>query len=71
MTDELKKRSRVWMLWVLILLNLLAYPLSYGPAFRFALDSRDADTNILTLSGHQHPDAQSSLRADRMAVHAF
>jgi hypothetical protein len=50
MSDEPKKRSRgLWIWWAIIVL-LLAYPLSYGPAFRLALDSRDSGTKVLTLS---------------------
>ena len=48
MNDEPKTRSWRWIVWVLLAVLLLAYPLSYGPAFRLALDSRDSGTNILT-----------------------
>jgi hypothetical protein len=35
MSDEPKKRSRRWIVWVLLAVLLLAYPLSIGPAVRF------------------------------------
>jgi hypothetical protein len=50
MSDESKKRSRGWIGWALVSLLALGYPLSYGPAFRFAMDSRDAGAHAHTLS---------------------
>jgi len=50
MSDEPKKRLRAWNLWGIILLILLAYPLSAGPAFRFAYNSRDPRTRLRTFS---------------------
>jgi hypothetical protein len=40
MSDEPKKRTRAWILWALIVVVLLAYPLSMGPANHYALNSK-------------------------------
>jgi hypothetical protein len=40
MSDEAKKRSRAWIWWA-VLVVLLAYPLSMGPALRYS-DPRGA-----------------------------
>jgi hypothetical protein len=50
MSNEPKKRLRAWNLWGIILVILLAYPLSFGPAYRFAQDSHDPDTQMRTIS---------------------
>jgi hypothetical protein len=36
MSDEPKKRSRTWVWWALVLLFLLGYALSIGPAYWWA-----------------------------------
>jgi hypothetical protein len=50
MSDEPKKRSRSLIFcWVFLALMVLIYPLSYGPAFRFACKSRDQKNRFQTL----------------------
>ena len=41
MSDEPKKRSRAWICWAVFWLLLLGYPLSLGPAIRYACHSAD------------------------------
>jgi hypothetical protein len=45
MSDEPKKRSRVWIVWAIVATLCLAYPLSMGPAVRYA----DLGSNVLRL----------------------
>jgi hypothetical protein len=46
MSDEPKKQARPWIVWALILLVLLGYPLSYGPAYRLHFYSRDPKAHV-------------------------
>jgi hypothetical protein len=39
MSDEPKKRPRVWISWALVVV-LVLYPLSIGPAYRFGGDDQ-------------------------------
>jgi capsule polysaccharide export protein KpsC/LpsZ len=46
MSDEPKKRTRPWVLWTLIAVVLLVYPLSMGPASHYAINSNDPIAGI-------------------------
>jgi hypothetical protein len=55
MGDEPKKHTRAWMGWTALLLVLLGYPLSYGPAMHLAVTSDDVDASIERLDAVYWP----------------
>jgi hypothetical protein len=46
MSDERKHRAWCWLAWALILIVVLGYPLSFGPAFHYALATEDVDGGL-------------------------
>jgi hypothetical protein len=49
MTDKPKNRQRRRLVWTLILVIMLSYPLSIGPTVHYALGKADLDSGIKTV----------------------